>query len=120
LGTVFSGFFHCFFHPELSFSTGLAMSLTRRDVENIAHLARLAISEEQLPVYVDSLSKILSFVEQLNAADTAAVEPMAHPLAEQVQRLRPDAVVDADQHEKYQRNAPSVAAGLYLVPKVIE
>jgi len=96
------------------------MSLTRHDVENIAHLARLAISEDQLPVYVDSLSKILSFVEQLNAADTAAVEPMAHPLAEQVQRLRPDEVVDADQHEKYQRNAPSVEAGLYLVPKVIE
>ena len=71
------------------------MSLTRHDVENIAHLARLAISEEQLPVYVDSLSKILSFVEQLNAADTAAVEPMAHPLAEQVQRLRADEVVDS-------------------------
>jgi aspartyl-tRNA(Asn)/glutamyl-tRNA(Gln) amidotransferase subunit C len=96
------------------------MSLTRHDVENIAHLARLAISEAQLPVYVDSLSKILSFVEQLNAVDTAAVEPMAHPLAAQVQRMRPDEVLDADLHEKYQRNAPSVAAGLYLVPKVIE
>lgn len=96
------------------------MSLTRADVENIAHLARLAITEAQLPVYVDSLSKILSFVEQLNAADTASVEPMAHPLAGQVQRMRPDEVVDADQHEKYQRNAPSVAGGLYLVPKVIE
>lgn len=96
------------------------MSLTRHDVENIAHLARLEISEAQLPVYVDSLSKILSFVEQLNAADTAAVEPMAHPLAAQVQRLRPDEALAADQHEKYQRNAPSVAAGLYLVPKVIE
>jgi aspartyl-tRNA(Asn)/glutamyl-tRNA(Gln) amidotransferase subunit C len=96
------------------------MSLTRHDVENIAHLARLAISEAQLPVYVDSLSKILSFVEQLNAADTAAVEPMAHPLATQVQRMRPDEVLDIDQREKYQRNAPSVSAGLYLVPKVIE
>ncbi len=71
------------------------MSLTRHDVENIAHLARLAITEAELPVYVDSLSKILSFVEQLNAADTAAVEPMAHPLAEQVQRMRPDEVLDA-------------------------
>jgi aspartyl-tRNA(Asn)/glutamyl-tRNA(Gln) amidotransferase subunit C len=96
------------------------MSLTRHDVEKIAHLARLEITQAQLPVYVDSLSKILSFVEQLNAADTAAVEPMAHPLAAQVQRLRPDEVLDDDQHEKYQRNAPSVAAGLYLVPKVIE
>lgn len=96
------------------------MSLTRNDVENIAHLARLAITAEELPVYVGSLSKILSFVEQLSAADTLGVEPMAHPLAGQVQRLRPDAVVDSDQHEKYQRNAPRVEAGLYLVPKVIE
>ena len=50
------------------------MSLTRNDVENIAHLARLALSEEQLPVYVDSLSKIFSFVEQLNGADIATVD----------------------------------------------
>lgn len=96
------------------------MSLTRNDVENIAHLARLAISEQQLPVYVDSLSKIFSFVEQLNAADITSVEPMAHPLADQVQRLRPDEVLDADQHAKYQRNASRVEADLYLVPKVIE
>jgi aspartyl-tRNA(Asn)/glutamyl-tRNA(Gln) amidotransferase subunit C len=96
------------------------MSLTRNDVENIAHLARLALSEEQLPVYVDSLSKIFSFVEQLNAADIAAVEPMAHPLADQVQRMRPDEVLDSDRHGKYQRNAPRVEADLYLVPKVIE
>jgi aspartyl-tRNA(Asn)/glutamyl-tRNA(Gln) amidotransferase subunit C len=45
---------------------------------------------------------------------------MAHPLADQVQRLRPDVVAETDQREKYQRNAASVAAGLYLVPKVIE
>ena len=96
------------------------MSLTRAQVEGIAHLARLEITEEQMPVYVDSLSRIIDFVEQLSAADTSGVEPMAHPLADQVQRLRPDAVAETDQHEKYQRNAPSVAAGLYLVPKVIE
>lgn len=96
------------------------MSLTRHDVENIAHLARLAVTEAELPVYVDSLSKILNFVEQLNGADTAAVQPMAHPLADQVQRMRADEVLDADSHEKYQRNAGRVEAGLYLVPKVIE
>jgi aspartyl-tRNA(Asn)/glutamyl-tRNA(Gln) amidotransferase subunit C len=96
------------------------MSLTRHDVENIAHLARLAISEEQLSVYVDSLSKIFTFVAQLDAADTASVEPMAHPLADQVQRLRPDEVLDVDQHLKFQRNASHVEADLYLVPKVIE
>ena len=96
------------------------MSLTVRDVENIAHLARLAITSSELPVYVDSLSKILSFVEQLNAADTSVVEPMAHPLADQVQRMQPDEVLDKDQHEKHQRNAAKTEAGLYLVPKVIE
>ena len=45
---------------------------------------------------------------------------MAHPLADQVQRLRADEATEADHHETYQRNAPAVAAGLYLVPKVIE
>jgi aspartyl-tRNA(Asn)/glutamyl-tRNA(Gln) amidotransferase subunit C len=97
-----------------------AMSLTRAQVEGIAHLARLEITEEQMPVYVDSLSRIIDFVEQLSAADTGGVEPMAHPLADQVQRLRADAVTETDGHEKYQQNAASVAAGLYLVPKVIE
>jgi aspartyl-tRNA(Asn)/glutamyl-tRNA(Gln) amidotransferase subunit C len=96
------------------------MSLTRTQVEGIAHLARLEITEAQMPVYVDSLSRIIDFVEQLAAAETAGVEPMAHPLADQVQRLRADAVSETDQREKYQHNAPSVAAGLYLVPKVIE
>ena len=96
------------------------MSLTRSDVEGIARLARLEISAAELPVYVASLSKILSFVEQLNAAQTGTAEPMAHPLEGEVQRLRPDLVTDHDQHEKFQANAPSVSAGLYLVPKVIE
>ena len=96
------------------------MSLTRNDVENIAHLARLAITEAEAPVYTESLSKILNFVEQLSTADVASVEPMAHPLAGQVQRLRADVVTATDEREKFQRNAGKVEAGLYLVPKVIE
>jgi aspartyl-tRNA(Asn)/glutamyl-tRNA(Gln) amidotransferase subunit C len=96
------------------------MSLTRRDVEAIAHLARLEITDGELPVYADSLSKILSFVEQLNAAQTGAIEPMAHPLEGEVQRLRPDEVTESDRHRKYQANAPLVAGALYVVPKVIE
>jgi aspartyl-tRNA(Asn)/glutamyl-tRNA(Gln) amidotransferase subunit C len=96
------------------------MSLTRKDVDAIAHLARLAITADEMPVYVDSLSKILTFVEQLSAASTDAVEPMAHPLADQVQRLRDDAVTEHDAHEQYQHNAPAVEASLYLVPRVIE
>ena len=96
------------------------MTLTRKDVESIAHLARLEITEEQMPAYVGSLSSIIDFVEQLNRAQTGDVEPMAHPLAGQNQRLRPDEVTERDEHERYQKNAPQVEAGLYLVPKVIE
>jgi aspartyl-tRNA(Asn)/glutamyl-tRNA(Gln) amidotransferase subunit C len=73
-----------------------------------------------LPVYVTSLSSIVDFVDQLARADVGSVEPMAHPLDGQRQRLRPDVVSETDHHEKYQRNAPSVQAGLYVVPRVIE
>ena len=96
------------------------MSLTRQDVEKIAHLARLSITETEMPVYVTSLSSIVDFVDELSGADVGSVEPMAHPLDGQRQRLRPDAVTETDHHEKYQRNAPSVQAGLYVVPRVIE
>ena len=96
------------------------MSLTRRDVEHIAHLARLSLGEEELAAATGSLSSILAFVDQLNAVDATDIQPMAHPLADQVQRLRPDAVTETDRHARYQANAPKVEAGLYLVPKVIE
>jgi aspartyl-tRNA(Asn)/glutamyl-tRNA(Gln) amidotransferase subunit C len=96
------------------------MSLTRQDVEKIAHLARLSISVEEMPLYVSSLSSIVSFVDDLSRMQTGDVGPMAHPLEGQHQRLRADAVTESDNHEKYQASAPSVAAGLYIVPRVIE
>jgi len=96
------------------------VTLTRRDVETIAHLARLGITEDELPAYVGSLSRIIGFVEQLAAVDTADVEPMAHPLEDQVQRLRADEVDETDRRGLYQRNAAAIEAGLYIVPKVIE
>lgn len=95
------------------------MSLTPDDVRNIARLARLAIGEQDIPVYVRNLSNILEFVAQLDKADTSGVVPMAHPL-DMTQRLREDAVTEADQRDLFQENAPQVQAGLYLVPKVIE
>ncbi|MCI0505341.1 MAG: Asp-tRNA(Asn)/Glu-tRNA(Gln) amidotransferase subunit GatC [Gammaproteobacteria bacterium] len=95
------------------------MSLTKQDVENIAHLARLAIDETDIPSYANNLSSILELVEQMNAIDTAGVEPMAHPL-DAVQRLRKDEVTERDQRELFQQVAPLTEAGLYLVPKVIE
>lgn len=95
------------------------MALERKDVENIAHLARLAISEADIPEYAHNLSNILAMVEQMSAVDTTGVDPMAHPL-DAVQRLREDAVTETDQRDHFQAIAPAVEAGLYLVPKVIE
>jgi len=95
------------------------MSLDREQVRKIAHLARLQITEQEAVAYADSLSRILGLIEQMNAVDTAGVEPMAHP-NEAGLRLRADAVTETDQRDKFQKIAPAVEAGLYLVPKVIE
>lgn len=95
------------------------MSLDRDDVVKIAHLARLAVDEADIPRYARELSKILGLVEQMNQFDTSDVEPMAHPL-DTSQRLRADVLSESNQREVFQANAPQVEAGLYLVPKVIE
>jgi len=95
------------------------MALTPDEVRSIARLARLAISDQDIPRYADNLSRILDFVAQLDKADTTSVAPMAHPL-DMSQRLREDAVTESNQRELFQKNAPQVEAGLYLVPKVIE
>ena len=95
------------------------MSLGPAEVAKIAHLARLAIREEDVPAYARSLSAILELVEQMNAADTVGVAPMAHPL-DMAQRLRADEVTEPDRREHFQAIAPRVEVGLYLVPKVIE
>lgn len=95
------------------------MSLGPAEVAKIAHLARLAIREEDVPAYARNLSAILELVEQMNAVDTAGVVPMAHPL-DMAQRLRADEIGEPDRRERFQAFAPRVEAGLYLVPKVIE
>jgi aspartyl-tRNA(Asn)/glutamyl-tRNA(Gln) amidotransferase subunit C len=95
------------------------MSLDRNDVAKIAHLARLEVADADLDAYAAELSKILDLVEQMNAVDTAGVEPMAHPL-QMAQRLRPDRVSEPDQRETFQTGAPATENGLYLVPRVIE
>ena len=95
------------------------MALDASDVEKIAHLARLGIDAEDIPEYTRNLSAILAFVEQLNAVDTAGVEPLAHPL-EATQRLRADEVREGNERDIFQGIAPLVESGLYLVPQVIE
>jgi aspartyl-tRNA(Asn)/glutamyl-tRNA(Gln) amidotransferase subunit C len=96
------------------------MSLTPSQIETIAALARLALKPEEIPVYTDSIGRILGLVSELAQADTGDFEPLAHPLSGQVQRLRPDEVSSGNGRDVYQRNAPQVQAGLYLVPRVIE
>jgi len=95
------------------------MSLDRTDVEKIAHLARLAISDDEKDRYAADLSNILNLVEQMNAVDTSTVVPMAHPL-HMVQRMRADEPSEQDQRDLFQSIAPATEDGLYLVPKVIE
>jgi aspartyl-tRNA(Asn)/glutamyl-tRNA(Gln) amidotransferase subunit C len=97
----------------------MAMSLDDAAVRKIARLARLRLSEEEVAGYAQQLSGILDFVEQMNSVDTASVVPLAHPL-DLTARLRADIVTESDERETFQRIAPQVEAGLYLVPKVIE
>ncbi len=95
------------------------MSLDKDQVQHIAMLAMLRLTDDEFADTQDKLSRIVDFVDQLSAAPTDKVVPMAHPL-NQAQRLRPDQVTEADERERMQKNAPSVADGLYLVPKVLE
>jgi aspartyl-tRNA(Asn)/glutamyl-tRNA(Gln) amidotransferase subunit C len=95
------------------------MSLTADQIRQVAHLARLELQTDQVEKYARELSNILDMVGQLAKADTGATEPMAHPL-DMAQRLRPDAVTEADRRAAFQAHAPAVTEGLYIVPKVIE
>ncbi len=95
------------------------MTISREDIEKVAVLARIRLDEEQIPALEKDLGNILSLVDQLSAADTDNVEPLAHPL-DAVQRLRADEVSESNQREVFQAIAPATENGLYLVPRVIE
>lgn len=95
------------------------MPLDRTDVEKIAHLARIQVSNDETDRYVQDLNNILGLVEQMNAVDTGDISPMAHPL-HMVQRLRTDESSEPNQRELFQGVAPATEDGLYLVPRVIE
>ena len=93
--------------------------LTSDDIRKLADLARLEITAGEVADVSAKLSAIVGLVDELRSVATAGVTPMAHPL-DQKQRLRADVVTEHDERELYQRNAPAVEQGLYLVPKVIE
>ncbi len=95
------------------------MSIGPDDIKKIAHLARLEVDEEKAAKLGSDVSNILDLVDQLQAADTEGVAPMAHPM-DAVQVLRKDEVTESNQRETFQAIAPETEDGLYLVPKVIE
>ena len=95
------------------------MTISREDIEKVAVLARIRVDDEQVSALEKDLGNILDLVDQLGAADTDSVEPMAHPL-NAVQRLRADEVTETNQREAFQAIAPATETGLYLVPRVIE
>lgn len=95
------------------------MTVHEDEIARLAELARIRIADEQVPALTRRIGDILGMVEQLQATDTEGVEPMTNPL-DAVQRLRADAVTEANQREALQSVAPAVENGLYLVPKVIE
>ena len=95
------------------------MSLDNNTVQQIARLARLNIEEENLEKYRTELSNILDLVAKMEACDTDNVEPMTHPFDASL-RLREDTVSENNQRDKFQKIAPAVEQGLYLVPKVLD
>jgi aspartyl-tRNA(Asn)/glutamyl-tRNA(Gln) amidotransferase subunit C len=95
------------------------MSVDAQTVRRIAHLARIAVADEEIPHLQGELNAILAFVEQLEAVDVANVEPMTSvtPMA---MKKRADIVTDGEIAEQILRNAPATQDGFFLVPKVVE
>ena len=103
------------------------MSLGPEQVRRIAALARIELNAGEESSVAERLNRVLGLIDQMQQQDTAGIEPMAHPLDGQLsgqapiaQRLRPDQVTEEDRREEFQKIAPAVEGGLYLVPKVIE
>lgn len=95
------------------------MSLTPDQLQRIALLARIDVAPGEAQALAERLNQVLGLIDQLQSVDTRGIEPMSHAL-DLVQRLRPDQVTEADRRDDYQRGAPALEQGLYLVPKVIE
>jgi aspartyl-tRNA(Asn)/glutamyl-tRNA(Gln) amidotransferase subunit C len=100
------------------------MSLDLSDVKRLAILAQLELTEDQAAQTLTKLNGIFALVEQMKAVDTKGVEPLSQPIAayrnDLALRLREDVVTEPDRRDDYQKPAPAVEDGLYLVPKVIE
>lgn len=95
------------------------MSLSLDQVLRVARLARISIGAGEAEAVVEQLNRVLGLIEQMQAARTDGVEPMAHA-RDVALRLRDDAVTETDARAALQSVAPQVEDGLYLVPRVIE
>lgn len=95
------------------------MKITKQEVDHVAKLARLELSEQEQEKFTDQLSNILTYVEKLNELDTAGVEPTSHVL-DIKNVMRDDVPAASLPQERALANAPDKAAGHYKVPKIIE
>lgn len=95
------------------------MALTLADVEKIARLSRLSLTQQEKETSLKELNDIFAMVGKMQSVDTDGVEPMAHP-NEAALRLREDKVTETDRAAEYQAVAPEVRNRLYIVPQVIE
>ena len=95
------------------------MSVDAATVRRIAHLARIAVRDEEVGHLKDELNGILAFVEQLQEVDVEGVEPMTSvtPMA---MKQREDVVTDGGIPEEILANAPATEDHFFLVPKVVE
>lgn len=95
------------------------MKITKKEVEHVARLARLELSEQEKETLTDQLSNILTYVEQLNELDTKGVEPTSHVL-DINNVMREDVPVASLPQDLALSNGPDKALGHYKVPKIIE
>jgi aspartyl-tRNA(Asn)/glutamyl-tRNA(Gln) amidotransferase subunit C len=95
------------------------MAVESDTVRRIAHLARIAVAEEEIEHLKGELNAMLAFVEQLTEVDVAGVEPMTSvtPMA---MKKRADVVTDGGIVEDIVKNAPKTEENFFLVPKVVE
>ncbi|MFZ0177887.1 MAG: Asp-tRNA(Asn)/Glu-tRNA(Gln) amidotransferase subunit GatC [Pseudolabrys sp.] len=95
------------------------MSVDADTVRRIAHLARIAVAEDEVEHLKDELNAMLAFVEQLGEVKVDGVEPMTS-VTPMTMKKRTDAVTDGGIAEDIVRNAPSSDDNYFVVPKVVE
>jgi aspartyl-tRNA(Asn)/glutamyl-tRNA(Gln) amidotransferase subunit C len=95
------------------------VALDKATVARIAALARIRLTEGELGPLAGELSHILTWVEQLKEVDTTGIAPMASVAATRLP-MREDVVTDGGRREDILSNAPRIARGFFVVPKVVE